>query len=76
MPTVQHQPGRVQLLKTLGYKAAWPHDVPFNVPTFGDAGQTFHPFTHLGYLARQTSEITLEVSSIALPLHHRVHVVK
>ncbi|WP_324027260.1 LLM class flavin-dependent oxidoreductase [Maribacter sp. BPC-D8] len=51
-------------------------DVPFNVPSFGDAGQTFDPFTYLGYLARQTSEIALGVSSIALPLHHPVYVAK
>jgi len=48
----------------------------FNVPAFGDAGQTFDPFTYLGYLAGQTTEIALGVSSIALPLHHPVHVAK
>ena len=51
-------------------------DVPFHVPSFGDAGQTFDPFTYLGYLAAQTKEIALCTGSIALPLHHPVHVAK
>ena len=67
---------RVQLVETLGFKALWLRDIPFNVPAFGDVGQTYDPFTYLGYLAGQTSEIALGVSSIALPLHHPVHVAK
>ena len=46
------------------------------MPNFGDAGQTFDPFTYLGFLAGQTSEIALGVSSIALPLHHPLNVAK
>jgi len=45
------------------------------VPSFDDAGQTFDPFT-LGYLAAETKEIILGVASIALPLHHPVHIAK
>jgi luciferase-type oxidoreductase len=76
VPTMQHHLERVQLIEKLGFKAVWLRDVPFNVPAFGDAGQTFDPFTYLGYLAGQTSEIALGVSSIALPLHHPVHIAK
>ncbi|HAS40291.1 MAG TPA: LLM class flavin-dependent oxidoreductase [Microscillaceae bacterium] len=76
VPTMQHHLQRVKLIEQLGFKALWIRDVPFNVPTFGDAGQTFDPFTYLGYLAAQTSDIALGVASIALPLHHPVHVAK
>lgn len=67
---------RVRLAEQLGFGAVWVRDVPFNVPSFGDSGQTFDPFTYLGYLAGQTKDIALGVSSIALPLHHPVHVAK
>ncbi len=73
---MQHHLKRVQLIDRLGFKALWLRDVPFNVPNFGDAGQTFDPFTYLGYLAGQTTNIALGVASIALPLHHPVHVAK
>ncbi len=67
---------RVELAERLGFKAVWVRDVPMHVPTFGDAGQTFDPFTYLGFLAGKTSHIALGVSSIALPLHHPLHVAK
>lgn len=76
VPTMKHHLKRVKLVEQLGFKAVWVRDVPFNVPSFGDAGQTFDPFTYLGYLAGQTTEIALGVGSIALPLHHPVHVAK
>ncbi|WP_139958010.1 LLM class oxidoreductase [Flavicella sediminum] len=76
VPTMIGHLNRVKQVEELGFKALWIRDVPFNVPSFGDAGQTFDPFTYLGYLAGQTSKIALGVSSIALPLHHPVHVAK
>lgn len=76
VPTMQQHLERVQLVERLGFKAIWIRDVPFHVPSFGDAGQTFDPFTYLGFLAGQTSEIALGIASIALPLHHPVHVAK
>ena len=76
VPSMKHHLARVQLIDRLGFKALWLRDVPFNVPNFGDAGQTFDPFTYLGYLAGQTTDIALGVASIALPLHHPVHVAK
>ncbi|MEM9260527.1 MAG: LLM class oxidoreductase [Bacteroidota bacterium] len=76
VPTMADHLKRIRLAEQLGYRAAWVRDVPFNVPSFGDAGQTFDPFTYLGYLAGQTENIALGVSSIALPLHHPVHVAK
>lgn len=76
VPNMTHHLQRVQLIEQLGFKALWIRDVPFHVPSFGDAGQTYDPFTYLGFLAGQTSEIALGVASIALPLHHPVHVAK
>lgn len=76
IPTMQGHLQRVKQVEALGFKAIWLRDIPFNVPSFGDAGQTFDPFTYLGFLAGQTSEIALGVSSIALPLHHPLNVVK
>lgn len=67
---------RVKLAERLGFRAVWLRDVPFNVPSFGDAGQLFDPFTYLGFLAGQTSDIALGVASIVLPLRHPAHVAK
>lgn len=67
---------RVELAEELGYKAVWVRDVPMHLPSFGDAGQTYDPFTYLGFLAGKTTKITLGVASIALPLHHPLHVAK
>ncbi len=76
IPKMDKHLKRAKLAETLGFKAIWLRDVPFHVPSFGDAGQTYDPFTYLGYLAGQTTDIALGVSSIALPLHHPVHVAK
>ncbi len=76
VPTMQLHLERVKLIDRLGFKALWLRDVPLHVPTFGDAGQTYDPFTYLGYLAGSTSKIALGTASIALPLHHPLHVAK
>ncbi len=76
VPTMKHHVERVQLAEQLGFKSIWIRDVPFHMPSFGDAGQTFDPFTYLGFLAGQTSDIALGISSIALPLHHPVNIAK
>jgi len=76
MPAMTDHLQRVQEAEQLGFKSIWLRDIPFNVPSFGDAGQLFDPFTYLGFLAGHTSEIALGVASIALPLHHPVHLAK
>ncbi|MEM5564720.1 LLM class oxidoreductase [Psychroserpens sp. AS72] len=76
IPTMQDHLKRVKQVEALGFKSIWIRDIPFHVPNFGDAGQTFDPFTYLGFLAGQTTEIALGISSIALPLHHPLNVVK
>jgi len=76
VPTMKDHLKKVKLVEELGFKALWVRDVPLNVPSFGDAGQTFDPFTYLGFVAAHTSEIALATGSIALPLHHPIHVAK
>jgi len=76
VPSMQDHLTRVKLVEELGFKAIWIRDIPLNIPSFGDAGQTFEPFSYLSFLAGQTSSIALGISSIALPLHHPIHVAK
>lgn len=76
VPSMSNQLSRIQLAETLGFAAVWLRDVPFNVPSFGDAGQVFDPWVYLGLLAGQTSEIALGVASMILPLRHPAHVAK
>ena len=76
VPTMIHQLERIQLAEQLGFAAVWLRDVPFNVPSFGDAGQTYDPFVYLGLLAGQTEQIALGVASIILPLRHPAHAAK
>ncbi|MDJ0708014.1 MAG: LLM class oxidoreductase [Leptolyngbyaceae cyanobacterium MO_188.B28] len=75
-PTMERHIERVQLAEELGFSAVWLRDVPFNAPSFGDAGQTYDPFVYLGLLAGQTERIALGVASIILPLRHPAHVAK
>ncbi|WP_316506218.1 LLM class oxidoreductase [Nitrosopumilus sp.] len=76
VPSMDRHSERVQLAEELGFSAVWLRDVPFNVPSFGDAGQTFDPFVYLGVLSGQTKQIALCVASIILPLRHPAHVAK
>ena len=76
VPTMEQHLERAQRAEGLGFPALWLRDVPFNVPSFGDAGQPFDPFVYLGALAIATSTIALGVASIVLPLRHPAHVAK
>lgn len=76
VPTMASHVERAKLADELGFKALWVRDVPLQVPSFGDAGQTYDPFTYLGFLAAHTQHIALCTGSIALPLHHPIHVAK
>lgn len=76
VPGMHQQLEKIKLAETLGFSSVWLRDVPFNVPSFGDAGQLFDPFVYLGLLAGQTSKIALGVASLILPLRHPAHVAK
>ena len=75
-PTMKGHVEAAELAETLGFSALWLRDVPFNVPSFGDAGQLFDPFVYLGALAAATKTIALGTASIILPLRHPAHVAK
>ncbi|MBV0923220.1 TIGR03571 family LLM class oxidoreductase [Halomicroarcula limicola] len=60
----------------LGFDALWARDVPLYWPRFGDAGQTFDPWTWLTAAAANTDEIALGTASVVLPLRHPLHVAK
>ena len=76
VPDMARHVQRAQMADELGFSALWLRDVPFNVPSFGDAGQVFDPFVYLGALAVSTRDIALGVASIVLPLRHPAHVAK
>lgn len=76
VPALDQHIERVKLAEDLGFASVWLRDVPFNVPSFGDAGQVFDPFVYLGALSVATSRIALGVASIVLPLRHPAHVAK
>ncbi|MBR28132.1 MAG: LLM class flavin-dependent oxidoreductase [Rhodobacteraceae bacterium] len=76
VPDLTRHIERAQLADRLGFSALWLRDVPFNVPSFGDAGQVFDPFVYLGALAMATQDIALGVASVVLPLRHPAHVAK
>ncbi|MEO9825368.1 MAG: LLM class oxidoreductase [Paracoccaceae bacterium] len=76
IPDMTRHIERAQLADKLGFASLWLRDVPFNVPSFGDAGQVFDPFVYLGLLSGVTDDIALGVASIILPLRHPAHVAK
>ncbi len=76
VPDMMRHVERAQMADELGFAALWLRDVPFNVPSFGDAGQMFDPFVYLGHLSGATRDIALGVASIILPLRHPAHVAK
>lgn len=60
----------------LGFKALWFRDVPFNDPSFGDAGQLYDPWVYMTHIMNHTKSIALATGSIILPLRHPVHTAK
>ncbi len=76
VPALTEHLQRVRHAEALGFAAVWLRDIPFVVPSFGDAGQVFDPFVYLGALAASTDDIALGVASVILPLRHPAHVAK
>ena len=73
---MENQELLAQRAEELGFKALWFRDVPFNDPSFGDAGQLYDPWVYMTHIMNHTQEITLATGSIILPLRHPVHTVK
>ncbi len=59
-----------------GFAALYARDIPLRVPSFGDVGQVYDPWTHLTYMAAHTSRIALGTAGIVLPVRHPLHVAK
>ena len=59
-----------------GFDALWARDIPLFWPKFGDAGQTFDPWTWLSRVAAATEDAALGTASVVLPLRHPLHVAK
>lgn len=76
VPDMENHLELAQLADKLGFQGLWLRDVPLLDPNFGDAGQTFDPWTYLGYLAGQTQQIILGTAAIVLPLRQPVHIAK
>jgi len=76
LPSMDNHLELAKTAERLGFSSLWLRDVPFHVPSFGDAGQLLDPFVYLGFLAAHTSRISLGVASIVLPLRHPVHIAK
>ncbi len=74
--TMENQEKLAKRAEELGFKALWFRDVPFNDPTFGDAGQLYDPWIYMTHIMNHTKEITLATGSIILPLRHPVHTAK
>ncbi|SFS46180.1 LLM class oxidoreductase [Halostagnicola kamekurae] len=75
-PDVDEELRLAERAESLGFDALWCRDVPTYWPKFGDAGQTFDPWTWLSQVAAVTDEIALGTASIVLSLRHPLHVAK
>lgn len=73
---MENQEQLAKRAEALGFKALWFRDVPFNDPSFGDAGQLYDPWVYMTHIMNQTSEIALATGSVILPLRHPVHTAK
>ena len=73
---MENQEKLAKRAEELGFKALWFRDVPFNDPSFGDAGQLYDPWIYMAHIMNHTTEIALGSASIILPLRHPVHIAK
>ncbi|WPR77273.1 LLM class oxidoreductase [Algoriphagus sp. NG3] len=73
---MENQEKLAKRVEELGFKALWFRDVPFNDPSFGDAGQLYDPWIYMTHIMNHTSKIALGSASIILPLRHPVHTAK
>ncbi len=76
IPSMEGQEKLAKRAEELGFKALWFRDVPFNDPSFGDAGQLYDPWIYMTHIMNQTNEIALATGSIILPLRSPVHTAK
>ena len=75
-PTLADHQAMARRAEEAGFASLWLRDVPFYDPNFGDAGQMLDPFVYAGYLAGQTSNITIGTTGVVLPLREPISVAK
>lgn len=73
---MENQEKLAKRAEDLGFKALWFRDVPFNDPSFGDAGQLYDTWVYMAHIMNHTQSIALATGSIILPLRHPVHTAK
>ena len=73
---MENQEKLARRAEELGFNALWFRDVPFNDPSFGDAGQLYDPWVYMAHIMNHTKEIALATGSVILPLRHPVHTAK
>lgn len=73
---MENQESLAKRAEEYGFKALWFRDVPFNDPSFGDAGQLYDPWIYMTHIMNHTTKIALGSASIILPLRHPVHTAK
>ena len=76
VPNMKNQEKLAKKAEDVGFKALWFRDVPFNDPSFGDAGQIFDPWVYMAHIMNHTQKIILGTASIILPLRHPAHITK
>ena len=76
VPQMKDQETLAKQVEDLGFSALWFRDVPFNDPSFGDAGQMYDPWIYMTHIMNHTSDIALCTGSVILPLRHPVHTAK
>lgn len=64
--SMKDQEHLAQRAEALGFKALWFRDVPFNDPTFGDAGQLYDPWVYMTHIMNHTKNIALASGSVIL----------
>ena len=47
---MENQEKLAKRAEELGFKALWFRDVPFNDPSFGDAGQLYDPWVYMSHI--------------------------
>ncbi|WP_242883794.1 LLM class oxidoreductase [Actinomadura litoris] len=76
MAKMSGQGEAVKLADRSGFSAIWVRDVPLTVPSFGDIGQVYDPWTYLAWLAAHTREAALAAGSAIFTLRHPIDLAK
>lgn len=76
LPLVEEHMAYIKQIDRLDFASIWVRDIPMFDPSFGDAGQVYDAFSHLSFVAGQTSRVALGTGSIVLPFWHPISLAK